>query len=105
VGARIPGPEGRSQGIEGIRFQRFAEDYPRGLLVMLSVSRMAVGTLTVNRAEVLQGVCAVEGSSASERVAALRSNNDRDQVRDGIRVDVEREHQPVCDSASGCESI
>jgi hypothetical protein len=75
---RISGAEGRSQGVEGIRLQRFAEDYPRGLLVMLSVSCIAVGTLTGNHAEVLQGIRAMEGSSASERVAAPRSDNDRD---------------------------
>ena len=78
MGTRISGAEGRSQGVEGIRFQRFAEDHPRGLLVMLSVSHITVGMLTVNHAEVLQGIRAMEGSSASERVAALRSDNDRD---------------------------
>ena len=73
---RIPGAESCSQGVEGIRFQRFTEDYPCGLLVVLSVSRITVGMLTVNHAEVLQGIRAMEGSSASERVAAPRSDND-----------------------------
>jgi hypothetical protein len=73
--------------------------------MVLSVSHAAIGTLTVNRAEVLQGICAVEGSSPSKRVAAPGSDNDRDQVRNGVRVDVERERQPVCHKASGCESV
>jgi hypothetical protein len=73
--------------------------------VTLSVSHTAIGTLTVNRAEVLQGICAVEGSSPPECVAAPGGDNDRNQIRDGVRVDVQREHQPVCDSTPGCESV
>ena len=72
---------------------------------MLSISHIAIGILTVNRAEVLQGIRAMEVSSASERVAASRSDDDGDQVRNGVRVDVEREHQRVRDSTSGCESV
>ena len=44
--------------------------------------------LVVTRAGVLQGVFVVEGSSASKRVAAPRSDNDRDGVLDGVRMDV-----------------
>ena len=61
--------------------------------------------LIVNRAGVLQGVCVVEGSSASKRVAAPRSYNDRDRVLNGFGVDAEWEHKPVCICASGCESV
>jgi hypothetical protein len=75
---RISGAEGRSQGVEGIRFQKSAEDYPCALLVVLSVSHITVGILTVNHAEVLQGIRAMEGSSASERGATSGSDNDRD---------------------------
>ena len=61
--------------------------------------------LTVNRAEVLQGVCAMEGSSPSTRLAALRSDNDRDRVLDGVRVDVEREHKRIYCCTSGRKSV
>jgi hypothetical protein len=45
---------------------------------MLSISHIAIETLTINRTEVLQGIRAMEVSSSSERVAAPRSDNDRD---------------------------
>ena len=61
--------------------------------------------LIVNFTGVLQGVCVVEGSPTSKRVATPRSDNDRDRVLDGVRVDAEREHKPVCICASGCESV
>ena len=47
----------------------------------------------------------MEGSPASKRVAAPRSDNDRDRVLDGVRVDVQREHNPVRGRTSGCESV
>jgi hypothetical protein len=72
---------------------------------MLSVSHVAIRTLTVNRAEILQGICAMEGSSASERIATPWSDDDRNHIRDGVRVDAEREYQCVCNSTSGCEQI
>ena len=47
----------------------------------------------------------MEGSSASKRVAAPRSDDDRDRVLDGVRVDAEWEHKPVCICTSGRESV
>jgi hypothetical protein len=47
----------------------------------------------------------MEGSSASKRVAAPRSDNDRDRVLDGVRVDAEWEHKPFCDRTSGREPV
>ena len=47
-------------------------------------SRVFVDALTATYAEVLQGVRNVEGSSASQRVAAARGHNDRNPIRDGI---------------------
>ena len=61
--------------------------------------------LIVTRAGVLQGVCVVEGSSASKRVTAPGSDNDRDGVLDGVRMDVEREHKSVCSYTPGRESV
>ena len=61
--------------------------------------------LIVDRAGVLQGVCVVEGSSASKRVATPRSDNDRDRVLDGFGVDAEWEHKPVYICTPGCESV
>ena len=61
--------------------------------------------LIVTRVEVLQRVRDVEGTSSSERVAATGRHNDRGPVRDGVGVDGEREHQPICESTPGCESI
>ena len=61
--------------------------------------------MTANCAGVLQGVCDVESSQSSKRVAAPRGNNDRDRVLDGVRVDVEWEHKPICGRTSGCETV
>ena len=61
--------------------------------------------LTITRTGVLQGVCVVEGPSTSKRVAAPRSDNDRDRVLDGVGLDAEREHKPVRGCTSGCESL
>ena len=47
------------------------------------------------RAGVLQRVRDMEDPSSSERVTASRGGNDRDTVRSGVKVDDEREHQPV----------
>ena len=73
--------------------------------MVLSVSCATIGALTVDCTEILQGICAMEGPSPSERVAAPGSGNDRNEARDGVRVDIEWEHKRVCDSASGCESV
>ena len=61
--------------------------------------------LIVTRAEVLQRIRDVEGSSSSERVAATGRHNDRDPVRDGVGMDDERKHQPICENTPGCESV
>jgi hypothetical protein len=61
--------------------------------VILSVSHVAIGTLTVIRAEILQGIRAMEGPLASERVAAPWGDNDRNHIRDGVRLDAEWKHQ------------
>ena len=39
----------------------------------------------------------MEGPSSSERVAAVRCDDDRESVCDGIGVDGKWEHQPVCE--------
>ena len=64
-----------------------------------------VDILTVVRVGILQGIHHVESSSSSERAAAAGSDNDRESVRHGVRVDDKREHQPVCYGPSGCESV
>ena len=61
--------------------------------------------LIVARAGVLQRVRDVEGSSSSERIAAARSHNDREPVRNGVGVDGEWKHQPICEGTPGCESV
>jgi hypothetical protein len=55
--------------------------------------------------EVLQGVRNVENPPSSERVAAARSDNVRDQVRDGVGLDAQRQHQRVCEEAFGCKPV
>ena len=61
--------------------------------------------LIVTHAEVLQGVCDVEGSSSSERVATARGYNERDPVCYGVGMDDKRKHQPICEHTPGCESV
>ena len=46
-------------------------------------------------AEVLQGSCGMEDPQSSECAATFRCDNDRESVRDGIGVDVERQHQRI----------
>ena len=53
-------------------------------------SNVLINTLSVNCAEVLQGVCNVENSPPSKRVAAARSDNVGVPVRDGVGVDAKR---------------
>ena len=57
------------------------------------------------RAGVLQGVRDVENSLPSERVAAARGDDDRESVCYGVRVDDEREHQPVPEGTFRCEPV
>ena len=47
----------------------------------------------------------MEDPSSSERVTAPRSSHDWDSVRNGVKVDDEREHQPIRDGTQGSESI
>jgi len=61
--------------------------------------------LTVTHVEVLQGVHHMENTPSSECVATDGSDNVRDTVCDGVRVDAKRQHQPVCEGASECESV
>ena len=68
-------------------------------------SILLVDTSTVTRTEILQGIRDMESSLSSERVAAARGHNDRASVCYGVGMDDEREHQPVCDGALGCESF
>jgi len=44
----------------------------------------------------------MENPSASKCAAAGRSHNDRESVRNGIRMDGEWEHQRFCEEPSGC---
>ena len=46
-----------------------------------------IDELTTSRTEVLQGGHDMEGPSSSERVAAVRCDDDRESVCDGIGVD------------------
>jgi hypothetical protein len=55
--------------------------------------------------EVLQGGCDVEDTPTSEHPAADRSDDVRDSVCDGIRLDGQRKHQQLCEGAPGCESV
>ena len=47
----------------------------------------------------------MESSSASERTAADWSDGGRGWVRDGVRMDDEWEHQPVCGISPGRKSV
>jgi len=47
----------------------------------------------------------MEGASSPKCVAAVRRDNNREQVRDGIGVDGEWEHQCVFEGKPRCESI
>jgi hypothetical protein len=42
---------------------------------------------TVSDTEVLRGGCGMEGPPSSQRVTAIRRDDDRESVRDGIRLD------------------
>ena len=89
---RISWTRGCSQSAEGVCYQRLAEDYPSESPVVLSIPEF-IGTLIVTRAEVLQGVRDVEDSSSSECATTARGHNDRDPVRDGVRMDDKWKHQ------------
>jgi hypothetical protein len=52
-----------------------------------------IDELTESRVEVLQGGHDVEGPSSSERVATVRGGDDRESVRDDLRVDGQWEYQ------------
>jgi len=64
-------------------------------------SRLAAFTngVTGSNTEVLQGGRGMGGPSPSERTAAVRRHYVREPVRDGIGVDGEWEHQPICEDA------
>lgn len=47
----------------------------------------------------------MEGSLSSERVTAPRSDDDRDSVRDGVKVDDEQGYKPVRDGTQGRKQI
>ena len=47
----------------------------------------------------------MEGSSSSKRAAAAGGHDDRNPVRNGVKVDDEREYQPVREDTQGGESI
>ena len=70
-------------------------------LCPLSVSR----TLTVSCVEVLQRGRDVEKPSTSECPAADRSNNVRNSVRDGVRLDGEWKHQRLREDTSRCKPL
>ena len=54
--------------------------------------------------EILQRILDVEGSRSPERTAAAWSDG-QGSVCYGVRVDGQREHQPVCGNTAGCESV
>ena len=47
----------------------------------------------------------MESSPSPERVALVGGDNEQKPVCDGVRMDDQREHQPVYREARGCESI
>jgi len=61
--------------------------------------------LTVARVEVLQGIRDVESTPSSECVTVNGSDDVRGTVRDGVRMDAKRQHQPVREDAPGCEPV
>jgi hypothetical protein len=48
---------------------------------------MCINELTVSDAEVLQGDCGMERPPSSQRVTVVRCYDDRESVRDGIKLD------------------
>jgi hypothetical protein len=48
---------------------------------------MCINELTVSDTEVLRGGCGMEGPPSSQRVTAIRRDDGRGSVRDGIRLD------------------
>ena len=55
--------------------------------------------------EVLQEGCGMEDPPSSKRAAPVRRNDVRESGRDGIRVDGEREYQPVREGVSQRRSV
>ena len=55
--------------------------------------------------EVLQGIHNMEGPRSSECVAAARSQNYRESVRNGVGVDDEWEHHTICEGTLGNKPI
>ena len=53
---------------------------------------MLIDVLVLTLVEVLQGVRHMESTPSSERAATPGSDNVRDTVRDGVGVDVKRQH-------------
>ena len=54
---------------------------------------------------VLQGGRGVENPPASERPTTNRSDDDRDSVRNGLRLDGERKHQQLCEGTPECGPV
>ena len=69
------------------------------------MSKVCVDELNITSVEVLQGGSDVERPSPSECAPAVGSYDGGLPVRDGLRVDGEREHQPVCKKAQGHKPI
>ena len=68
-------------------------------------SYIFANSLAETCAGLLQGVRDVEGSQSPERADAARGDGDRGSVCNGVGVDDVWEHQPVCEHASGHESV
>jgi serine/threonine protein kinase len=64
-----------------------------------------VNGLSVSCTGVLQGGCGMEGPPPSQSAAAIRRDDDRDSVRDGIGVDDEWKHQPICEGGRQRRSV
>jgi len=56
-------------------------------------------------AAVLQGGCDMEDPPASEHPAPGRSDNVREPVRNGVRLDGERKYQRLREDTPGCEPV
>ena len=60
--------------------------------------------LVATNVDVLQGGYHMESPPSSERVAVVGGDNEQRPVRDGVRMDDQREHQRVCQEAHGYKS-
>ena len=68
-------------------------------------THVRTGRLITDHIEVLQGSHNMEGSSSPERSTAVGGNNDEQPIRNGIRMDDQREYQRIHQVARGGRSV